>query len=274
MSTWVQLRTPNISPPFSPTTWGEVIRHFVKKHGMLPLVEQMAVTDPRTLCLLSVDPSGSIQRTTPVSFWEGCCDFIFKKHNTSQRVQILADKDSKELNEACFDFVFHPDPDGTPLVDQMQATITHIVDHLDLRLRILPWYCSNTSRPLKGKRRLPLNLAVLLEYFWGIDTTVIDHKVYIQVWLMLHINPLTLLTTQDARLAGWGRLANMQIYLKPLSTADDPVEIGWLAYSGNFTDTAALTSLVQQMNLDSPNLVDIGFCNKKLTLLPNDKKAQ
>lgn len=273
MEKWALDRSPQLQAPFALSTWIEIIRHFVKKYGALPFIARYAATNPTDLFPEKVATDGSLPRNQIIALWEGCCSFLVQREAQTKRVQISAPLESKELNEARFDFVFLPTPDGGSLTSRMQATISHIVENLDSRMKILPWYNSDTSKPLRGSKALPPNSSILSNFFPGIDTTITDRRVYIQVRLLLHIPPTMILTNQRSRLAGWGRLANMQIYKKPLSTADDPVDIGWLAYTGNFTNADELATLFQQINSDNPG-VEIGFRNKKLNIRPNGEQAR
>ena len=274
MKQWALHRNPELQEIFALTTWTEIIQHFVKHHQAISFVERFAQMDPRELFQAQVADGRSLTRIQAVALWEGCCAFLLHRASSTKRMQISAATNARELNEACFDFVFSPDPSAASLLDRLQSTITHIVDNLDSRMKILPWYLSNTSKPLQGNKPPPTDANSLASFFPGIDTTVTDRRVYIQVRLLLHVSPSMLRTTGNSRMSGWGRLSNMQIYKKPLSSADDPVEIGWLAYTGNFTNAKELLKLFERINESTPARIDVGFRTKKSNLRPNGDAAQ
>ena len=103
--------------------------------------------------------------------------------------------------------------------------------------------------PIRAAKDIPTNISELQWYFPRAQPPSKSTRniMYTQAHIATTEDPHLLITKKkDSAMDWWYELNGGGLYIKPLADADRPQMIGFMAYSGNFTDPSAAQNLINK----------------------------
>ena len=117
------------------------------------------------------------------------------------------------------------------------------------RFLILPWKKDSEVAPIREDKDIPTKISELQRYFPRAQppTKSTRNMMYTQAQIATDSDPSLLITKKkDSAMDWWYEENGGGVYVKPLADADRPQTVGFMAYSGNFTDPRAAQVLINQ----------------------------
>jgi hypothetical protein len=119
----------------------------------------------------------------------------------------------------------------------------------EVRMIILPWKKDSKANPIREAKDIPTRVSELQWYFPRAQppSKATRNIMYTQAHIATDQDPSLLITKKkDSAMDWWYEENGGGVYMKPLPDADRPQTIGFMAYSGNFTDPIATQGLINK----------------------------
>jgi hypothetical protein len=116
-------------------------------------------------------------------------------------------------------------------------------------LLILPWKKERTAEPIRALKDIPTTITQLQWYFPRAQPPSQSTRniMYTQAHIATsNVPDLVITKKKDSAMDWWYQENGGGVYIKPLPDAERPQVIGFMAYSGNFTDPTAAQYLINQ----------------------------
>ena len=238
------------------------------------LAQRLAISDPRKLWPNLRTAKGMI-RANQVAFWiASCMSFVNRFDPRTGQVRI-AETSKRPLIEARYQFVFEVLAGNTKRVaERLADALKNIHREVDKTFRVLPWSSTSKQPAWKAGTKLPESGDLLQLYAPGATATTLTRTVWVKIRGQMQGDPTQITTGFDKIMSDYGPCHGLKIYKNTLTKAENPKQIGWLAYTGNFTNPEKLTALLQKSLHEYREKFEIGLKVKPIREIPSGEAAR
>ena len=238
------------------------------------VLERIAITHPRHLFPARVTPTG-IDCSNAVTFWMAVATVFFRKHGLDKKtVQVAGTVQSQPATESRFLIVLAPRKgEKRSTQGRLKQLFLQAGNEVDPQLHLLPWSEQSRQPALRFDADLPTTTEELQVYLPDATLAKAYKTIFVKARLRLCTNPLEMTTGRNRRIAEWADEKKLQIFKNTMDHAENPRMIGWIAYTGNFTDVPALHDILTAALTDLGETFEFGLKVKTMREVPSGKKA-
>ena len=216
-----------------------------------------------------------IDQSNAISFWLAVAQLVTQRLSKIQKkVQVAGTVHQDCTVEACFLLVLAPWKGEKGTVQGcLKQLLLQAGNDVDPNLHILPWATKSQKPAFRFDAKLLTTTDELQLYLSDATLSKAYKTVFVKAHLCLSTDSLEIMTGQNRQIADWADKKKIQIYKNSLDNAENPRMIGWLAYTGNFTDLDPLCGLITNTMQDQGETFEFRLKIKTMHDIPSGKKA-
>ena len=149
-----------------------------------------------------------------------------------------------------YDIKFTLPDDDTGAIVSLHQCITEWFDELkeiDETTILLPWAKKNKTEFIETSDQIPRQLHLLRKYFQGVNPQKRGNRItYGKIRVSMDSPSSMIVSGNESEMGWWYNSNGHALYKRALADAEYTKEIGWLAYSGNFTKVQETVEIVNK----------------------------